>query len=192
MSDEPRPLSQESANTSPSEGAPSDTRPDSEVEHLRLALEEKTREADAHRDRALRALADLDNYKRRVQRDREGWGRYAIESLVNQLLPVLDNFDRALQAAKQAREAESLVTGVGLIRRELLKAIELAGITPYSALGERFDPEKHEAVSRVETDTVEEFTVIDELRPGYLWNGKVFRPAQVSVAVKPPASGREQ
>ncbi|HLC42195.1 MAG TPA: nucleotide exchange factor GrpE [Methylomirabilota bacterium] len=192
MSDEPRPLSQESANTSPSEGAPSDTRPDSEVEHLRLALEEKTREADAHRDRALRALADLDNYKRRVQRDREGWGRYAIESLVNQLLPVLDNFDRALQAAKQAREAERLVTGVDLIRRELLKALELAGITPYSALGERFDPEKHEAVSRVETDTVEEFTVIDELRPGYLWNGKVFRPAQVSVAVKPPASGREQ
>jgi molecular chaperone GrpE len=162
------------------------------VERFRLALEEKTREADAHRDRALRALADLDNYKRRVQRDREEWGRYAIESLVNQLLPVLDNFDRALQAAKQAREAERLVTGVDLIRRELLKALELAGITPYSAVGERFDPEKHEAVGRVETDTVEEFTVIDELRSGYLWNGKVFRPAQVSVAVKPPASGHEQ
>src|SRR3990172_4047242 len=190
MTDEPNPLSQESAFP---EGKPAETQADlEEVEHLRQALEEKTREADAHRDRALRVLADLDNYKKRVQREREEWGRYAMESLVSQLLPVLDNFDRALQAAKQSREAERVVTGVDLIRRELLKALELAGVTPYSAVGERFDPEKPEAVSRVETDTVEEFTVIEELRPGYLWNGKVFRPAQVSVAVKPPASGREQ
>ena len=126
MTDEPNPLSQESAfNAPPPEGGPMDTRSDSEeVEGLRQALEEKTREADAHRDRALRALADLDNYKKRVQREREEWGRYAIESFVSQLLPVLDNFDRAFQAAKQARDAESVVTGVDLMPR----AAQSAGV----------------------------------------------------------------
>jgi molecular chaperone GrpE len=156
-------------------------------EDLRQALEEKTREAETNRDRALRAMADLDNYKKRVQREREEWSRAATESLIRQLLTVLDNFDRAIHAARQTPQphTESLLAGVELIRRELLKVLESEGVTPYSAAGEPFDPEKHEAVVRVETTEIPEDMVVEELRRGYVWNGRVLRPAQVSVAIRP-------
>lgn len=181
MTDESQPRSEEFTLQVPFTGS-------EEVERLHQALEEKTREAEANHDRALRALADLDNYKKRVQREREEWGRYATESLLREILPVLDNFDRAIHAAKEAPQAESLLAGVDLIRRELLKALESAGVTPYGAEGERFDPERHEAVMRVEASEAPEGMVVQELRRGYLLNGKVLRPAQVSVAMRPGAA----
>lgn len=151
---------------------------------LRQALEEKSREAEGNYDRYLRALAELDNAKKRSQREREEYIRYSNESLLREILPVLDNFDRALQAARDA-PASGLIAGVELIHRELLKIIEKFGVTHYIALGQPFDPEKHEAVMRVETTDAPEMTVVEETLRGYLLNGRVLRPAAVSVAVKP-------
>jgi len=159
---------------------------------LRQALEEKTREAEANYDRYLRAVAELDNAKKRAQREREEYVRYANEALLRDLLPTLDNFDRAIRAARTAGEAPGFLAGVELIQRELLKILEKFGVTLYTAVGQPFDPEKHEAVMRVETTEHPEMTVVEETLPGYLFNGRVLRPAMVTVAVSPKEPPTEE
>jgi molecular chaperone GrpE len=187
ISDEmtPEPAQEDESPTAPG-SAGSD-----EAANLRRALEEKTREAAVNYDRYLRAVAEMDNARKRAQREREDQIRYANESLLRELLPVLDNFDRAVRAARMAEEAPGLLAGVELIRRELLKALEKFGVTAYSAVGQPFDPEKHEAVGRLETTERPEMTVVEETLAGYLLNGKVLRPAMVTVAVPPEEPGAE-
>ncbi len=154
-----------------------------EITRLRQALEEKTREARAAHDRYLRALAELDNTRKRAQREREEYLRFANESLLRELLPILDNFDRAIQAARTSEAVEAVVAGVELIQRELLRVLEKFGVTPFSSVGEPFNPERHEAVARVPAPDHPEMTVVEETLRGYLLNGRVLRPAQVTVAV---------
>ncbi len=154
-----------------------------EITRLRQALEEKTREARAAHDRYLRALAELDNTRKRAQREREEYLRFANESLLRELLPILDNFDRAIQAVRTSEAVEAVVAGVELIQRELLRVLEKFGVTPFSSVGEPFNPERHEAVARVPATDHPEMTVVEETRRGYLLNGRVLRPAQVTVAV---------
>lgn len=156
-----------------------------ELTRLSQALEEKTREADATHDRYLRALAELDNARKRAQRDREEYIRFANESLLRDLLPVLDNFDRAIQAARASAGAEAFVAGVELMQRELLRVLEKFGVTAFSAVGELFNPKRHEAVARVPATDHPEMTVVEETLRGYLLNGRVLRPAMVTVAVRP-------
>jgi molecular chaperone GrpE len=148
------------------------------IDDLRRQLEEK-------QDRLLRTLAEMDNMRRRGQRDREEYTRFATESLIRDLIPVLDNFDRALQAARGAPDASRVVEGVELIQRELLKVLERAGVTRYSALGEAFDPTRHEATARVISTEQPANTVVAEVVPGYRLHDRVLRPAQVAVAVAP-------
>ena len=112
------------------------------------------------------------------QRERDDYVRYANESLVRDLLPILDNFDRALEAARATQEATKVVDGVALIQRELLKVLERVGVTRYSALGERFDPNRHEATGRVVSVQQAPDTVVAEMTAGYLLNGRVLRPAR--------------
>jgi len=160
-----------------------------EVERLREAVEAKSREAEATRDRYIRTVAEFDNYRKRAAREREEYVRSAAESLVRDLLPVLDNFDRALQAARQDPGAAAVTAGVELIQRELLRVLERAGVTPFSAVGAPFDPERHEAVARVSAAGQPDMTVVGETARGYLINGRVLRPAQVAVAVKDADGG---
>jgi len=133
----------------------------------------------------LRALAEVDNVKRRTQRERDDYVRYANESLVRELVPVLDNFDRALEAARATREAAKVVEGITLIQRELLRVLERVGVTRYSALGERFDPNRHEATGRAVSGEQPPDTIVAEIAPGYMLNGRLVRPAQVIVAAAP-------
>src|SRR5262245_66185295 len=114
------------------EGPTVEQRPADEVVDEREGLRRQLH--DKH-DQLLRALAETDNIRRRAQRDREDYVRYANESLLRDLLPVLDNFDRALAAARAAGEAPGVVDGVELIQRELLKVLERAGVSRYSAVG---------------------------------------------------------
>ena len=159
-----------------------------EIQRLREALEAKTREADEQRDRYLRAAAEFDNAKKRAAREREDYTRYATESLVRELLPVLDNFERALAAARTEPGAAAVVSGVELIQRELLRALEKVGVTPFVSVGQPFDPERHEAIARVPAQGRPEGTVVDETARGYLLNGRVLRPAMVTVAMAPDPS----
>lgn len=150
-----------------------------EVAELRRQLEDK-------HDRLLRAVAETENVRRRAQRDREDYVRYANESLIRDLIPVLDNLDRALEAARQASDgATSVVEGVELIQREFLRVLERSGVTRYSAVGQPFDPTRHEAITRVVSPDRPPGTVVSETLPGYLLAGRVLRPALVSVAVAP-------
>ena len=103
--------------------------PEEEIRRLREALEAKAREAEGHQDRALRAMAELDNAKKRAAREREDYTRYANESLLREILPVLDNFERALQAAKGEPAAAAVTAGVELIQRELFRVLEKFGVT---------------------------------------------------------------
>ncbi|HEV8143707.1 MAG TPA: nucleotide exchange factor GrpE [Methylomirabilota bacterium] len=148
-------------------------------------LEECRRELAEKNDRLLRALAEADNIRRRSQRDREEAVRFAAEGLVRDLIPILDNLDRALEAARAAGQSGGIVDGVELIRREFLKVLERHGVTRYSALGQRFDPNQHEAIARVVSSDKEPGTVVNETAAGYSLRGRVIRAAQVAVAGAP-------
>ena len=147
-------------------------------------VEQLRREVADKQDRLLRALAEADNIRRRAQRDREDYVRYANESLLRELIPILDNFDRALGAARTSADGDSgrrLLEGVELIQREFLKVLERVGVTRYSALGQIFDPTRHDAISRIVSVDAAPGTVVAETLPGYMLNGRVLRPAMVRV-----------
>jgi molecular chaperone GrpE len=156
------------------------------AESLRAEVEAKAREAAEAQDRYLRALADFDNFRRRVQRERDEWRRQAQEELLREILPALDNFDRALATGAAGEADGGFRAGVELIHRDFLKALERVGVRPFSAVGEPFDPQRHEAVARVERGDVPDQTVVDEMQRGYLFHERVLRPARVVVAVEPP------
>ena len=151
---------------------------EAQVEDLRRQLEER-------QDRMLRALAEADNVRRRAQRDAEERVKYANEALLRDVVPVMDNFDRALDAARATPGAEGVLAGVELIRRELQRVLERAGLTRYSAVGQPFDPTRHEAIARVVSTEAAPDTVVSETAPGYLLHGRVLRPALVAVAAAP-------
>jgi molecular chaperone GrpE len=148
-------------------------------------FEELKRQLEDKQDRLLRALAETENLRRRAQRDREDYVKYATETLLRDIIPVLDNLDRALAAARAAGETGTMVSGVELIQRELLRVLEKSGLTRYSAMGERFDPTRHEAIARVASAGSAPDTVVHETAAGYLLNGRVLRPAMVAVAGAP-------
>jgi molecular chaperone GrpE len=166
------------------ETQPADTL-EAEVRRLQEELQAKTREAESLQDRNLRLMAEFDNARKRAAREREDYSRFANESLLRELLPVLDNFDRALQAAKSDPATAAVTEGVELIQRELLRVLEKVGVKPFSSIGEPFDPERHEAVARVPAGEHPEMTVVAETARGYLLHGRVLRPAMVTVAVTP-------
>lgn len=159
--------------------------PEQEIQRLREALQAKTQEAEEHRERYLRGAAEFDNARKRAARERDDYTRYANEALLRELLPVLDNFSRALQAARSEAGAAAVIAGVELIQRELLRVLEKFGVTPFDSVGQPFDPERHEAVARVPAAGQPEGTVVNETARGYLLSGRVLRPAMVTVATPP-------
>jgi molecular chaperone GrpE len=149
------------------------TKPEAEVERLK---EELRHEHEA----LLRALADFDNYRRRVERDRASAARSGKRDLILSLLEVLDGFDRALNHIDDA--PSSVAQGVQAIHRNLLGVLERHGVTRFDSLGEPFDPRFHDAIGTVDSDEVESGTVAEELQRGYRWEDEVLRPARVRVA----------
>lgn len=132
------------------------------------------------RDRSIRTLADFENYRRRSERERDELKRFAQGDVLRDLLPVVDNLRRALAAGGSV---DDLKTGVELTLRQFTALLEQRGVAEVPALGAPFDPAVHEAVARVDDETVEAPTVIDELQRGYTLHGKLLRPALVRVAM---------
>jgi molecular chaperone GrpE len=150
------------------------------------AAEAEARAAQAY-DRFLRAQAELDNVRKRTARELAENVRFANEQLVRELLPVLDNLERALAAAGDDEgPVAALREGVSLTQAQIHNVLKKYGVSPVEALGRPFDPNVHEAVQRVESDQPEG-TVVAELQRGYLLNGRLVRPAMVAVAA-PKAS----
>lgn len=154
-----------------------------ELEDLRRRLEEQERKSRENHEQYLRALADLDNYRRRAKQREEEVRQYANQELLASLLPILDNFERALTAAEEAHSFESLRDGVSLILRQMQDFLSKNGVTPVEAVGQVFDPSVHEAV--LQSPASEEHpagTVVQEIRKGYMLNGRLLRAALVAVA----------
>lgn len=137
------------------------------------------------RDAHLRAVADLQNYRRRSAEERAQQLQFANEGLVSELLPIIDNFERASVCEVDSEAARNLLRGVCMIQQQLHEVLTRFGVQRLETAGAFFDPALHEALERVETDEVCEGTIVGELEPGYTINGRVVRPAKVKVAVPP-------
>lgn len=149
-------------------------------------LHEGPGEADVKElnDKYLRLYADFENYRKRVNKDKEELVRYGNESLIYELLPILDSLDLALRHATGESQT-GLVQGVEMTLKELLRTLEKFGLTRINAAGMAFDPARHHAMIQVERDDMDEQMVAEEMRPGYVYRDKVLRPSLVSVSVRP-------
>ena len=149
--------------------------------------------AEEINEKYLRALADLENYKRRARLDQAKAVRAGEAAILLEVLPALDNFSRALAAAAGTSDVEALVSGIRMIHDQLLEALGRKGVRPIAAMGEPFDPTYHDAVGKLETTAAPEGTVAVEIQKGYMLGDQVLRPARVMVAA-PPAeeSGGEE
>ena len=138
-------------------------------------------------DQLLRTMADFENFRKRTARERQDAVKFANESLLQKLIPVIDNFDMAIAAAATAQDgsAQSLQTGVNMILSQLRSTLTEAGLEEVDATGRPFDPNFHEAVSQQETSEVPEGHVVQQLRKGYRLRERLLRPATVIVAKKP-------
>jgi molecular chaperone GrpE len=135
------------------------------------------------RDRVLRTMADYENFRKRAEREKQDFFRYALAGTMKDLLPVLDNFERALE---HSEEDDDFHKGVSLIYKQLAEALQKAGLRAITEANVKFDPNIHEAVVREENSSVPSHTVVDVLQKGYFLNDRLLRPALVKVAVGGP------
>jgi len=146
-----------------------------EIEQLKKQVEENY-------NRYLRAQADFDNYRKRTRREQEDLVRYSAQPVIEGLLPALDNLERALAAAKESQDVESLAKGVDMIFRQIVQTLEQEGLQPIEAVGKPFDPHFHQAVMQEESPDHEAGIVIQELQKGYQLKDRVIRPSMVKVS----------
>lgn len=184
MSDESKTTELETAtNATPAAGQDdSTTSLESEITNLRQQLEAKELEAKTSYDRFVRQAAELENFKKRTTRDRDEAIRFANEVLIKDLLPVVDNLERAVAHAPGGGNGEPLVEGVEMVLRGFLDALAKHGVSPVDSVGKSFDPSRHEAMAQVESETDEPNTIVAEHQKGYLFHERLLRPALVSVA----------
>jgi molecular chaperone GrpE len=155
-----------------------------ELERLQQALSESEERAKSHWEQYLRAVADLDNVRKRAQRDIESANRYGLEKLAQELLPVRDSLELAVQNAARS-DVQHLVAGQQATLALLAKALEKFGVRVIDPQGEPFDPERHEAMMTQESATAEPNSVLQVVQPGYELNGRLLRPARVIDAREP-------
>jgi molecular chaperone GrpE len=149
---------------------------------LQNKLLEKTKEAEENYTRLLRLAADMENLKKRQEKERADLLQFANENLVKELLPVVDNLERALSAGRQSEASAPMLEGLEMVYQGFLKALEKFGVTPLQSVGQQFDPNFHNAVMQEEAPDLPDYQVIKELQKGYLMNQRLLRPAMVVVA----------
>ncbi len=159
---------------SETETAPSDD--------LEARLETALKTADKNYDSFLRVSAEFDNYKKRTAREMNDFRKFANESLVKDLLPVVDNLERALASSEDNGETDSIKEGIQLTLKEILKILDRFSVTPIDALGKNFDPCFHQAVLQEETGDQAENTVLKEFQKGYMLHDRLIRPSMVVVS----------
>jgi len=151
-------------------------------QELLKKLTDTREEAEKNYDLYTRTYAEMENIKKRGIKEREELAKYANESITKEILPVIDNLDKAISHAQNNENSSALVEGLELTRDGLVKALEQAGLKEVEALGEPFDPNFHESVSQQIDDTVAPGHVIMELQKGYLLNGRLMRPSMVVIS----------
>ncbi len=165
------------------EGAP-------DVDALRKELEAARAEAAGLKDKWLRAEADMDNYRKRVQREKNEYFLYGHEKLVGDLLPILDNLERAIDHAREMGLDSKILEGVEITRKQFLSVLERSGVVPIESLGKAFDPGVHEAVMEEASSDLPPHTVVRVVERGYMLKDRLLRPTKVVLSKAPvPAAG---
>ncbi|MDD4356540.1 MAG: nucleotide exchange factor GrpE [Smithellaceae bacterium] len=154
-----------------------------ELKELAETLEVKEKEAKENYDRYLRAVAELDNFRKRAARDKADIIKYGKEDLIKDILPFLDSLDRALEH-KESSDAQAFKDGITLIQDQLLCCLKRHGVERIESVGADFDPNFHEAMMQVESTDHENNKVVSEMEKGYLLNGRLIRPSRVCVCKK--------
>ena len=149
---------------------------------LEKELEKTTKEAAENYDKYLRAAAELENYRKRAARDKADAINFGNETLMRDLLPIIDSLERALEHTSSSNDFDSFVEGLKLIYDKLLRTLEKNGVERIDAVGKDFDPNFHEAVLQVESSELDDNKVVETYENGYLLNGRLLRPVKVSVS----------
>jgi molecular chaperone GrpE len=168
------------ASTEPTEIT--DDQSGSAGEDLKRSLEAKDAECRNAHDKYLRLAAEFDNYKRLSQRDQRDQIKFGNEHLLKELLPVVDNLERAIKSAKDNGGSDALIQGVELTLKQFVGTLTKFGVTPVESVGRPFDPTTQQAVAQVESDMVPEHSVVEEFQKGYLLHDRILRAAMVSVS----------
>lgn len=156
-----------------------------EIEALKARIAELEKKLEEERDQVVRGVAEFQNFRKRVQQEKVQLQKFAVETLVLDLLPVLDNFERTNAALKSGAAIESVTEGIQAVERQLRSVLEGRHVTRVPSKGTPFDPELHEAVGTEESIWHPDGTVLEELEPGYRLGDRVVRPARVKVSRKP-------
>jgi len=191
MTEEPQNANTIESLDNPSPGDCSGTQDTNLVEDLQQALVAKAEEVKGLNDKYLRLAAEFDNYKRLNQRDQRDLIRFGNEQLIKELLPVVDNLERAIKASRNGGTSEVLIQGVDLTLKQLTGALTRFHVIPVETAGQLFDPAKHQAVASVASENVPERHVVDELQRGYLLHDRILRAAMVSVSTGPAGGASE-
>jgi molecular chaperone GrpE len=169
----------EAGSPEPNKAGDASTDPESRAAELQAELSK-------YKDAALRAAADLDNYRKRVSRERDESIKYANTAFLERLIPILDNFELGLQAARNAPEAAPIVDGLAMVYKQLQDFLANSGVETIEATGQTFDPNLHEALAQEENHEVPEGKVIRQVRRGYRLRDRLLRPANVVVSKGAP------
>jgi molecular chaperone GrpE len=167
----------------------SETPPHEEVtesEASILQVEELQKQVHLYKDMLLRKAAEFDNFKRRIENETANVVRFATESLIDDLLPVLDDFERSLKHGRESKESDALLKGVELIYLKLVKVLEGRGVKAFETVGKEFSVDYHDALMQMPREDLPPHTVIEEVEKGYMLNDKVIRHAKVVVSSGPP------
>jgi molecular chaperone GrpE len=154
-------------------------------------IQEAEKKAAEHYDKYVRAVAELDNYKKRAVRDKADAIKYGNESLLRDILPLVDNVDRALEHAGTSDDFAAFKNGLKMLHEQLLCCLKKHGVEVIDTAGKDFDPNVHEAMLQVESDEHEASKVVSEFERGYLLNGRLLRPSKVCVCTRPEKEDRQ-
>jgi len=163
-----------------------------EQEDLMAKLQEAENKAAENYDKYVRAMAELDNYKKRTLREKTEAIRYGNENLLREILPLADSMERALGHACSSDDFEAFKEGLRMLQEQFLSCLQKHGVERIEAVGKDFDPNVHEAMLQVESDEHEDSKVVGEFEKGYLLNGRLLRPAKVSVCRRGKKDGNQR
>ena len=162
--------------------APASLDPKAKRDAAEREIERLKREVSQTKEQYLRAAAEFDNTKKRLQREKDEHAKYAAETVIRDLLPILDALDQALVSVDKHPDTDPVVKGIHLIHRQLLGLLKANGVSRIATVGETFDPHLHEAITHEELDGKAENEIVEDVQAGYTMHGKVVRPAMVKIA----------
>ncbi|MBE6183976.1 nucleotide exchange factor GrpE [Heyndrickxia ginsengihumi] len=152
-----------------------------ELEKANAKIKELEEKIDEYENRYVRLRADFDNFRRRVDLDKQASEKYRAQHLITNLLPAIDNFERALQMASEDEQTKQLLQGMEMVYRNILEALKKEGVEPIEALGKEFDPHYHQAIMQAQEEDVESNIIVEEFQKGYILKDRVIRPSMVKV-----------